>query len=183
MFDVTSEFVYVKNGTREAKEGYQATNTERQGELSGYSYYVELGYWPIGNRDVNGFPGYENPSHVDFKKPPPATPPQALQFLVKWEQLHATYDSASRSGTALASNLDGDIKVNAFSVGANYWATKHLRLTANYVVNMFPDSVAGGSSSQRALAPGQRLPPGINDDARNDGHVLHELLFRAAVAF
>jgi hypothetical protein len=179
-FDVTAEFVDVKNNTRETPDGIP-TSTLRRGDLHGYSYYVELGYWPLGNRDVNGLPGYENPAHLDFSKK--ASPPkQALQLVVKWEQLAATYDSKSRAGTADPKGIDGDIKVNAVSLGANFWATKHLRFTANYILDWFPDSVPGGNTAQRATAPGNTLKAGINDDGRTT-HVLHELAFRAAVAF
>jgi phosphate-selective porin len=190
-FDLTSEFVYVKNGTREAPDGSQDKLTYRKGELEGYGYYVQAGWW-FGKRDVNGLPGYENPSHVDFAKkdPPPA---HAVQLLVKWEQLNTKYSGASRVGAIdPMSNIDGDIKVNAFSFGANYWASKHVRLTVNYVLNMFPDSAptkataAGGpvqNSSQRAIAPGNTLDVGVNDDARDNAHLLHELLARVAVAF
>jgi phosphate-selective porin len=190
-FDLTGEFVYIKNNTREALEGYQSTNSERFGKMEGYSYYVTLGYWPFGNRDINGQPGYENIPHVDFKKPDPVTSKQALQLLVKWEQLALTYRGASRDGKDDPKNIDGDIKVNAFSLGANFWASKHIRLSANYVLNMFPDSAptsataTGGpvqSSSNRAIAPGNTLAKGINDDARDNAHVLHEFIMRFAVA-
>jgi phosphate-selective porin len=188
--DVTGELVYINNQTREAIEGFQATNTERAGSIHGTSYYAQLGIWAMGKRDINGVPGYENPSHLDFKKPDPA-PARALQLLVKWEQVRLNYASAGRDGVADAKNIDGDIKVDAFSFGANLWFTKHVRLSANYVVNMFPDSAptkatsAGGpvqGSSQRAIAPGNTLAAGVNDNARDNAHVLHELLFRVAIA-
>jgi hypothetical protein len=193
MVDLTGEFVYVKNGTREAIDGLEAKYTERKGDLSGYGYYAQLGFWPLGHRDINGQPGYENPSHVDFKKADSPDPARALQLLLKWEQLNVTYKSASRSGTANAAT-DGDIKVNAFSFGANYWATKHVRLSLNYVLNMFPDSAPGScppsipnctkqSSTQRAQAPGNKLDNGVNDDAKVNAHVSHELLGRMAIAF
>lgn len=190
-FDLTSELVYIDNGTREAVDTFQATNSERFGEMKGYAYYVQLGFWPFGHRDINGAPGYENPTHVDFKKPD-AAPASALQLLAKWEQLNVDYDSAATSGTPDPANVDGKIKVNALSFGANYWATKHLRFSVNYVVDMFPGSapakpfdasVAPQSSDQRAIAPAQTLGKGNNDDAHDNAHVLHELLFRAAVAF
>lgn len=190
-FDVTSELVYVDNRTREAVEGFQASNTERLGSLKGYAYYVELGYWPFGHRDLNGVPGYENPAHLDFKKPAPRMPLRAFQMLIKWEQFHAKYDSAGREGTADANNIDGSVKVDVLQLGVNYWATKHLRLSANYGVNMFPGSApataskpgdATWSSAQRAVAPGNTIDKGIDDDARASAAVLHELMFRFAVA-
>ncbi|HEY2736680.1 MAG TPA: hypothetical protein VGI70_21920, partial [Polyangiales bacterium] len=178
--------------TREALEGFESTSSQRFGSLRGYSYYVELGFWPLGNRDINGLPGVQNMPHVDFSKPDPVTPPRALQLLVKWEQVRLNYSGARRLGTADPQNIDGDIKVDALSFGANYWLTKHLRFTVNYVLNMFPDSApvkasAAGepaqTSANRAQAPANTLPAGTDDDARSHGHALHEILARAAVAF
>lgn len=192
LVDLTTEAAYIDKGTREAVDGFQAAPSPRFGSLRGYSYYVEFGYWPLGNRDINGLPGVQNMPHVDFEKPEKKTRETALQLLAKWEQVRLTYDSARRSGSPDSKNADGDIRVDAFSLGANYWLTKHLRLTANYVLNVFPDSApisaspAGGAtqtSTQRAQAPGNTLGAGVNDEARSHAHVLHELLARFAVAF
>jgi hypothetical protein len=190
-FDVTTELVYVNNRTREAIEGFQATNTERLGAIKGTAYYVTLGWWPFGHRDVNGVPGYENPAHLDFKKQAPRHPLQSLQLLAKWEQLSLKYEGASREGTPDAKGIDGSIKANVFEIGANYWATKHMRLGVNYGINMFPGSAPASptkagdptwSSDQRAVAPGNTIEKGVNDDARNGASVLHELMFRFGVA-
>jgi len=189
--DLTSELVYIKNNTREVREGFQATpdSNLRLGDMHGVSYYVQAGIW-LGKRDISGLPGYENMTHVDFSKPD-NRPANAVQLLAKWEQVLLKYDSASRSGAADTKNADGNIKVNAFSLGVNYWLSKHIRLSANYVLNMFPDSAPtsassmGGpvqSSANRALAPGNTLAKGVNDDARDNAHTLHEFLLRAAVA-
>jgi phosphate-selective porin len=200
MIEFSGEFVYISNETREAIDGFQAAApaatpstpySERFGSMKGYAYYAQLAFWPMGGREIIGNPGYENPAHVDLKKAD-KSPTTALQVLLKWEQLNVKYDSASRAGTADANNVDGSIKVNALSLGVNYWATKHVRLTANYVMNMFPSSApasataAGGptwNADQRARAPGNTLPKLLNDDARDNAHVLHELLLRCAVAF
>lgn len=190
-FDLTSEVVYVSNGTREALEGYQATTSDRFGRLRGVSYYAQVGFWPFGKRDINGVPGYGNPPRLDFSKPDPVVADRALQLLAKWEQLSLSYKSASRSGTPDPKNIDGDIKVNALSFGVNYWATKHVRFTLNYVLNMFPDSApvspsaAGGpqqTPDQRAQAPGNTLAKGVDDHARDNAHTLHEILARFAIA-
>ena len=175
----------MKNNTREALDGQEAF-TERKGDLHGIAYYAQLGFWPLGNRDINGQPGYEI-HRTSISRRRIRKPGAISSALVRWEQLNATYASASRTNTANP-NTDGDIKVNAFSLGANYWATKHVRLTLNYVFNMFPDSSPGtgpyqGSPTQRAIAPAQTLRTGVNDDARANGHVSHELLGRMAVAF
>ena len=67
----------------------------------------------------------------------------------------------------------------------NYWASRHLRVTLNYMLNMFPDSApsSDATSDQRAMAPGNRLSTGIDDDARESAHTLHEISARVGVAF
>jgi len=172
MFDFTSEVVYINNQTRETQEGIPAV-TLRRGEMKGVSYYLQAGVW-LGKRDISGLPGYENMPHVDFSKPDP-DPTHAVQLLAKWEQVHLSYNGSDRAGTQDVKNADGDIKVNAFSLGANYWMSKHVRLSANYVLNIFPDSAIKSTPSQRATAPG-------NSVAKDDAHNLHEFLLRAAVA-
>ena len=190
-FDLTAEGVYIKNGTREGLEGFQATSSERFGTMSGISYYAMFGFWALGKRDINGVPGYGNPPRLDWSRSDPVDPPQALQLLVKWEQVSLKYESASRSGVVDAKNIDGDIKLNALSFGMNYWATKHIRISLNYVYDMFPDSAPssasapGGptqTSANRAVAPGNTLAKGLDDGARDGAHSLHELLARFAVA-
>ena len=158
-FDVTSEMVYAKYGTREALDGYQATNTERFGDISGYAYYVQLGFWPLGIRDINGIPGYENPAHLDYSKADNPEPRRAVQLLAKWEQLNVKYASASVSGAPDPHNVDGSIKVNTLSFGANYWYTRHIRLTANYAANFFP-----GAAPVTPTSPGS--PQQTGDPAR-----------------
>jgi phosphate-selective porin len=207
--DLTSEIVYINNGTREAVEGYQATNTERFGAMTGTSYYIQAGVWPFGvpSRDIQGRPGYENPAHLNFAKADAAEPLHAVQVLAKWEQVMLKYDSTANSPTAArdAKDISGEINVNAFSLGVNYWFTKHVRLTANYVYNMFPNSLPtsasaaktattaaspswgdyklGDTTVQRAQAPGNAITKGIDDASRNTATSLQELLFRVAVAF
>jgi phosphate-selective porin len=187
--DLTGEFVYVNNHTREAFEGFQAQNTERLGGLEGYAYYAEVGYWPFGNAYLNGRPGEQRPKHVDLSRPDPP-PKLGLQLLVRWQQLRARYESARRAGVVDAKNIDGKIKVDALSFGANFWATKHLRFTVNYVLDMFPGSAprspsdpehAAQSAEQRAVAPGNTQTS--NASAHDTAHTLHELLFRFGVAF
>ncbi len=190
-FVATSEAVVIDNRTREAREGMQATATERAGDLQGWCYYAELGYW-IGERDLPGRPGYMNPPHIDFGKPDPAALPRAVQLVARWEQLRLDYDSASRSGAPDPAGVDGDIKVDAFSLGASLWVTTTLRLSINYVLDHFPDSAPlspsapGGptqTSDQRALAPGNTLRAGVDDDARDTAHSLHELGLRLSLHF
>jgi hypothetical protein len=190
--DVTGEFIYANYRTREAVDEMQLSPfTERTGTLRGYAWYAQVGYWIIGDHDLLGPPSYGRPIHVDLSKPQkPAA--QGVQVLTKFEQLHLTYDGASRGGTLDSKTPNGDIHVNAIEFGVNYWATKHLRVGVNYALYMFPDSApltasaVGGpvqSQTQRALAPGQLLPTGVDNGARDSAHMLNELSARVGVQF
>jgi len=174
-FDLTHELVWIQNDTREALEGYQATNTERYGQMSGFAQYAMLGFWVYGKRDINGMPGYENFTRVDFSKNDPADPPWAVQLLARWEMMSLNYKSASRAGTVDARNIDGDIVAHGLGLGANVWFTKHIRTSLNYRVDLFPD--AGPGLTNRAQAPNNRQ----GAQSGNAGE-LHELSFRLAVA-
>jgi phosphate-selective porin len=190
-FDVSAEGIYAKENTREAQD-VDLSRSLRFGAIESFGYYVQLGYWPTGDAYLNGIPGDQSPTSIDFSKPD-KSPAGALQLLVKWEQLRSEYLSNERSG-ATPGGIDGKIKVNALSLGANYWIAKAIRLTANYVFNSFPGSKPSTptpgrarseawSSDQRAQAPGNQLRAGVDDGARDGAHDLHELLFRAQVAF
>jgi hypothetical protein len=60
----------------------------------------------------------------------------------------------------------------------NYWATKHVRLTAEYSLYNFPGTPVSAMSGARnqAMAPGAR--GGTDPSAR----VLHEISFRVGLA-
>jgi hypothetical protein len=185
-FDLRGEFVYVNNNTREAVDGYQVTNTERLGTLKGYGYYVQLSYWIWGKPFLTGAPGEARPPHIDLHQPDPGVPPQGVELAVRWEQLRVSYNGDARNGKEDRKNVDGDIKVDAVSVAANYWATRHLRMTLEYAYYGFPGSSAGangtGDSGQRALAPGNRVKD-VTASSRQNAHGLHELTARLGFQF
>jgi hypothetical protein len=138
--DVTSEFIYARSDTREAVDGLQLSPfTERLGTLAGYSYYVEAGVWLVGNQEIIGYPSYARPIHVDLSKPD-ERPREGVQVVGRFEQLHMTYDGASRGGKDDSKTPNGVIDVTSFTVGANYWATRHLRVSLNYGAYFFPGS-------------------------------------------
>jgi phosphate-selective porin len=191
-FDLTGEFVYNVYDTREAVDGYQISSfTERAGLLKGYGWYVQAGYWVVGDHDIIGHPSYARPIHVDFTKP--QNPPrQGLQVVAKFEQLALTYQGAQRAGKIDSKTPNGDIDVDDFELGVNYWATKHLRVGVNYTHYMFPSaaptsaSTKGGpvqQSNQRAISPAQNLAAGVDDPARNGSGTLEEVQVRVGVQF
>jgi hypothetical protein len=191
-FDLTAEFVYANDNTREAVDGFQLSPfTERTGQLKGYGWYAQAGYWIVGDHDIVGPPTYGRPIHVDLTKPQ-KRPQRGLQVLAKFEQLRLTYEGSSRGGASDPNTPNGDIDVDAVEFGVNYWATKHLRVGLNYSLYMFPGSAPvtattpGGfaqTSSQRAVAPAQLLARGVDDAARDNSHAMDEIQARVGVQF
>lgn len=181
-FDFSFEGLYGRENTREAQDA-SPFQSLRYGVLESFGYYAQVGWWPFGNAFVNGIPGDEALTSIDFSKPD-KTPQSALQLLARWEQLSAKYES-NKHGGATPSDIDGMIKVDTLSLGATYWIGRVLRVSANYGVNWFPDSAPSPSWSaqQRAQAPGNTLAAGVDDTARLGAHVLHELLARVQIAF
>lgn len=182
--ELTTEFIYVDGGTREAVDGYQLTPfTERVGTLKGFGYYTQVGVWAMGDRSIVGRRGYSTPTHLDLDKPQAPTK-SGLELVAKWEQVQLSYASADRKGSPDARSPDGDIKANAFALGANYWASRNVRLSASYTYYFFPGSEPASqqTSDQRALAPAQGLAKGVDDATRASGHSLHEIMFRLGVA-
>jgi hypothetical protein len=173
-FDLQGEIVYSRGQTREARDGYQLSPfTERTGTLEGYGFYVQAGYWIVGDRDIVGLPAYGRPLHADLTAPQkPAR--HGLQAVARFERMLLTYSAAARGGVADASTPNGEIEVDAVTLGANYWATRHLRVGLDYGLYSF----AG-----RATAPARALAPGVDDDARQNGRTLHEIQARVGVQF
>jgi phosphate-selective porin len=191
-FDVTGEFIYTADNTREAIDGLQLSPfTQRVGQLKGYGWYAQVAYWIVGDQSVVGVPNHSRPVHLDPDEP--QRPWKAgVEALAKFEQLHLTYRGASRGGAADPLTPDGDIDVDDLAFGVNYWLTRHLRVGLNYTLYIFPDSAPvtpttpGGtvqSSAQRAVAPGQLLAKGADDSSRNSNHTLNELQLRFGVQF
>ncbi len=132
--DVTAEFVYSNYHTREAIDGLQLSPfTERLGGLSGWGYYAQLSYWLIGDQEILGYPSYGRYPilHLDLTKA--QQPPQhGLQVAARIDQLGLTYKGSSRGGSDDPKTPSGDINVTSVTLGVNYWATRHLRVSVNY---------------------------------------------------
>jgi phosphate-selective porin len=190
--DLTGEFIYLHEDTREAVDGFQLSPfTERAGDFSGYGWYAQVAYWVSGDQDIIGPPSYGRPIHVDLTTPQ-KRPREGVEVLAKVEQLHVTYTGNSRGGTLDPLTPDGDVHADALELGVNYWATRHLRVGVNYSYYLFPDSAPttatnpGGpvqGPGQRAVAPAQLLAKGVDDSARDGAHDMHEIQVRVGVQF
>jgi len=78
---------------------------------------------------------------VDFTQPQKAAQ-HGLQAVARFDQLTLKYQGESRGGTANARTPDGDVDVSSFTLGVNYWATRHLRVSVNYGYYALPSSSA-----------------------------------------
>jgi hypothetical protein len=152
---------------------------------------ISIGDWVLGDRSLIGFPSNGKPNHLALHTVGEG-PSHGLEVLVKGEDLGLTYDGASRSGADDPKTPDGKIRVRSATLGANYWATKHVRVSINYRVYDFPGSEPASASSpggptqtsaQRAIAPAQNLAAGTDDRARDGGHILHEVAMRVGIQF
>jgi hypothetical protein len=177
--DLRAEAYWVANRTREGVDGYQLTNTERLGAVTGLGWYVMASAWVFGDTFVTGDPGLVRPTHVDFAKPPNLK--KGLEVTVAVAGIDADYDGASRGGsydanTPGAPGVGTDITVRQYSVAATYWYTRHVRATINYNLYHLPSS---GSPDNLGVVPGNLTDEVDADDA----HVLHELGTRIGVQF
>ncbi len=150
--ELQAEFVGVEKDIAEISDG---KGTGSNGRYSAKGLYVEVGYWLFGGRGVIGPNGVQAPAHLNLSKAAPTE--CALEVVAKVESAQA---DISLKGSSLTT-IPGHYEVNAFQIGLNYWATKHLRLSGDYAFYNF-----GGQST----TPDK----GVTQE--------NELLFRAAVA-
>jgi hypothetical protein len=105
------------------------------GKEQGWATYGEIWWWAIGDDRIIGEPGLQLPTR--FKKFGIKPPQTGLMLVAKLDYLNETvsfYQPTPLAGTAAVA---GSTKVTSFGLGANYWFSKRLRLTANYVFNSF----------------------------------------------
>jgi phosphate-selective porin OprO and OprP len=172
------EAYYVANHTREAIDGFQLTNTERLGSITGVGWYAQLSGWPFGDAFIDGDPGLTRPTKVKFDKPFEVQ--YGLELFGIVGGVNASYDGASREGaydskTPGADGVGTDIVTYEYGLGASFWYTKFLKLSFNYIIYHTPGS---GSSDNLAAVPGN-----IVKEPDPDAHLLHEIGTRAHLSF
>jgi phosphate-selective porin len=178
--DLRGEVVYVNEGRREATS-VAKKDSLRHGTLSGWGGYAMVSYWPLGSPRVNG-----NPAGRYFGQKAPKDRgnefPYGLQLAVRGEMMRLSYDGNARTEQVPDGSISAkttDIQVNALQAMATYWATKHVRLTAEYSLYMFPGNPPSspGDVTNQAAAPGAKASP-----AQPSADHLHELSFRIGLA-
>jgi hypothetical protein len=132
-WDIKGELVYVNEQRREATAADRKA-TLRRGTFEGIGGYAQLSWWPLGAVRVNGHPAGR---YIGLRPPKDRGPefPFGLQLLVRGELMRLSYDGNARSpevGDGKRSASNTDLEVNALQIGANYWATKHVRVTGEY---------------------------------------------------
>jgi len=172
-FDVRGELVYVNEGRREVTDSDKAS-TVRAGVFRGVSGYAQISWWPWGTPRVNGNPaGYYGVLKVPEGLGKQA--PYGVQLVGRLEAVRLHYNSNSRAGDNGKYDQTSDaISVNVAQAAINYWATKHIRLTAEYSLYHFPGD--GKSTKNQAVAPGVAAKVDPSAD------ILHEISVRFGLA-
>jgi hypothetical protein len=142
------------------------------GQLEGIGWYLELFAWVLGDTSFIETPGLELMPHVK-KWAPQKEPKWGLMVAAKVEHLDFDVKSlAPPGGVALAAGdpAVGNYTVDALELGVNGWATKHIRLTFNYVANFI------GGFEGKSTTDAKNLTTNLFY-----GKIDHELLFRIGV--
>jgi hypothetical protein len=152
-FDLTCALVWIDNDTRERVDTFSSAETEDVGDLYGDEYELPMGVESIGPRELGSSSGAE--AEI------------------------ADHDEESSTGLPDPNDVDAKVRINALSFGVGYWATERIRFTVSYVLDPFP-----GWASFEPFAPSIGEATVTRSwVAYDEARTLHELLFRAAVAF
>ncbi len=177
-WDLKSEVIYINEERREVANADRSKSL-RGGLFWGFGAYAQLSVWVLGTPRVNGHPA----GYYGMTKLPDGTTgaeaPYGLQLVARGEVVRMNYDSNRRFGPVGGlDNKTQNIDVNIFQFAVNYWATKHIRLTAEYTIYNFPGVAfndKGGKGDNQAVAPGIRTgAAGANN--------LSEISFRVGLA-
>ena len=179
VIELRGEAYYLANNTREAVEGYLATNTERFGRVNGVGWYAMLTWWACcTDQLVSDEPGIYRPVHVDLDHEAPNKKGLEVSALVA--SIVANYNGATREGSTADPNTpDKNIALYQFGGIAQYWFNHNFRASLEYMAYLVPDS--GDPERNQALVP-DNLHRG-DDGQLGSGTVHHELGSRFAVTF
>lgn len=131
-FVIKGEFMHGDEGLREidtATPGFT-----RKANLSSNAYYARLSWFAWGDPLINGLAGMQNPPHL-FGKLSEGKTKDALQLVAEFDHIDAHYSADLQAGES--DKFVGDYGLNVAAFGVNYWYTKHIRLTGNFLYNMW----------------------------------------------
>lgn len=181
-FDFRAEAYWVDNGTREAIDGLQLKYTERLGNVQGLGYYAQVSFWAWGDPFVTLEPGFSRPPRLDLNKAP-TTDKRGVEVSALFAGIDAEYDGASRDGnyngyTPGTRGRTKRISVHEIGVGATYWHSQFVRLSANYLAY---HTVGSGEAQNLAMVPSNLVPKFDSPSRTSTWH--HEFGMRLGLAF
>jgi hypothetical protein len=168
--DVQGEGYYAVNDTREAIDGFVATNSERFGRVRGAGWYGRVSFWACGDAFANGEPGVWQRPRLELGREDPI--PRGLEILAVASGINADYSGATREGSTEDPRTPRT-RITSYQVGGGvqYWYGTLFRAGVHYMAYIAPDS---GTDANLVLMP--------DNVAGGDGHVHHELGIRLAAS-
>jgi phosphate-selective porin OprO and OprP len=176
--DLRGEAYYVANDTREAVDGFQATNTERLGRVNGVGWYGLVSFWCCGDAFVSGEPGRYRPLHLDLHSS--SAVKRGLEIFALASGVAANYSGAEREGVPDANTPSSNIAAYQFGGGVQFWWGWNFRAAINYFAYFVPDS--GDPKANQAVVA-DNLVVDEETGALGTGHAHHEIGTRVAVTF
>jgi hypothetical protein len=119
----------------------RGNGSPQSANLDGYSYYIELYGWLLGDVTFLEQPGVEPMPHLkEFKTA--KRPKWGLMLALKYEHLQMDMNNLPNylpvdpmTMMPKTDTAQGHYSVDAVEFGVNAWGTKHVRLTFNYIAN------------------------------------------------
>jgi phosphate-selective porin len=141
---------------------------QRGASLDGYGYYLELYYWILGDANFLETPGLETAPRIK-RFAVAKEPTWGLMVAAKYDHVGFDVSGLPKTPDAMGNatvpdKAEGNYSVDAFELGVNAWATKHVRITGNYVLNY----IDGTAPNIKSNLYWQKFE--------------HELLFRLGIA-
>jgi hypothetical protein len=148
---------------------------------SGTALYVQMWYWILGSPTILPTPGQEIPTHWAGYRRGKEQVPIGLYLSARYERLVLHQDDVSQAPLMLTSaeqGATGSLTVDSFGLALNAWFTKHVRFSANYLLNYVDGDIG-------IIQPGVKLPPPSGTTGQPTSIFYrtpeHEVMLRAAI--
>jgi hypothetical protein len=153
------------------------------GSLSrnGTAFYVQMWYWILGGSSMLPPPGQETPPRWTGYRKGKESWPIGLYVTARYERLMLFQDNTTQAPMALTTAQQvavGEMTVDSFGLAVNAWFTRHIRFSANYLMNYLDGTMPLIQGGVKLPAPGTTGAPTSMFYQTPE----HELLFRAELA-
>lgn len=147
---------------------------------SGTSFYFQMWYWILGSSAMLPTPGQEIPQHwIGYRKGKEPFP-IGLYVTARYERLVLRQAEVVEGPLRLEEPQRvtlGNLSVDSFAAALNLWMTRHVRFSANYLMNYLDGDMPVIQGGTRIPTGGPLMQPTYPFYRTPE----HELLFRAAV--